>query len=355
MAKRLLEVQNLKTYFRDQNATVKAVDGVSFYVDEKETLGIVGESGSGKSLTSLSILRLVPKPGRIVEGKILLEGRDLLKLSEKQMRRVRGEKISMVLQDPMTSLNPAFTVGNQIGETISTHLKVKGKALTARIIEMLKQVKIPSPETRIHAYPHQMSGGMKQRVVGAIAISCQPRLLIADEPTTSLDVTIQAQYLELLKELQRKMGMSLIFITHDFGIVADICDRVAVMYAGQIVESAPVRTIFYEPAHPYTAALLQAVPKLETKVDRLTSISGQPPNPASLPAGCRFAPRCPYADEKCRQEEPPIFAIEDNHHVKCWYPLTGQARLLSVSPITMKKPSNERVVNPGKAHNSHPV
>jgi len=337
MATRLLEVQNLKTYFIGKTSTVKAVDGVSFYVDEKETLGIVGESGSGKSLSSLSILRLVPKPGHIIDGKILFEGRDLLTLSEKQIRKIRGEKISMVLQDPMTSLNPAFTVGNQIGESITTHLKYKGAALKARIIEMLKQVKIPSPETRIHAYPHQMSGGMKQRVVGAIAISCRPRLLIADEPTTSLDVTIQAQYLELLKELQREMGMSLIFITHDFGIVADICDRVAVMYAGQIVESAPVRAIFYEPAHPYTAALLQAVPKLETRVDRLTSISGQPPNPALLPPGCRFAPRCSRADETCRKEEPPLFAIEDNHHVKCWYPLTGQAQQQPASPATTKR------------------
>lgn len=324
MTQRILEVQNLKTYFNNGGVTIKAVDGVSFHVDEKETLGIVGESGSGKSLSSLSILRLVPKPGRIVGGQILFEGQDLLALSERQMRKIRGEKISMVLQDPMTSLNPAFSVGNQIGESIATHLKFKGSALTARIIDMLKQVKIPSPETRINDYPHQMSGGMKQRVVGAIAISCQPRLLIADEPTTSLDVTIQAQYLQLLKDIQQEMGMSLIFITHDFGIVADICDRVAVMYAGQIVETAPVRTIFYEAAHPYTAALLQAVPKLETMVDRLTSIPGQPPNPACMPEGCRFAPRCAYADDRCRQEEPPLTTIADNHLVKCWYPLNFQ-------------------------------
>lgn len=324
MAHRILEVQNLKTYFNNGDATIKAVDGVSFHVDEKETLGIVGESGSGKSLSSLSILRLVPKPGRIVGGKILFEGQDLLALSERQMQKIRGEKISMVLQDPMTSLNPAFSVGNQIGESIVTHLKFKGTALTARIIDTLKQVKIPSPETRINNYPHQMSGGMKQRVVGAIAISCQPRLLIADEPTTSLDVTIQAQYLQLLKDIQQEMGMSLIFITHDFGIVADICDRVAVMYAGQIVETAPVRTIFYEAAHPYTAALLQAVPKLETKVDRLTAIPGQPPNPACMPEGCRFALRCVYADDRCRQEEPPLTTIADKHLAKCWYPLNFQ-------------------------------
>jgi len=320
MGTRLLEVQDLKTYFIRSKSVVKAVDGVSFYVDENETLGLVGESGSGKTVSCLSILRLVPKPGRIVGGRILLEGEDLLALSEKKMQEIRGCKISMILQDPMTSLNPVFTIGNQIGESISTHLKFKGAELIARIIEMLKLVRIPAPETRISAYPHQMSGGMKQRVVGAISISCQPRLLIADEPTTSLDVTIQAQYLELLKDIQRELGVSLIFITHDFGIVANMCDRVVVMYAGQIVESAPVRDIFYRPAHHYTAALLKAVPKLETKVDRLTSIPGQPPHLNRLPAGCRFAPRCSRADDKCVQDEPPLLATDDDHSVKCWYP-----------------------------------
>jgi oligopeptide/dipeptide ABC transporter ATP-binding protein len=319
MGTRLLEVQNLKTYFIRGNSVVKAVDGVSFYVGENETLGLVGESGSGKTVSCLSILRLVPKPGRIIGGRILLEGEDLLAMSEKRMQGIRGCKISMILQDPMTSLNPVFTIGNQIGESISTHLKFKGTELIAKIIEMLKLVRIPAPETRISAYPHQMSGGMKQRVVGAISISCQPRLLIADEPTTSLDVTIQAQYLELLKDIQRELGVSLIFITHDFGIVANMCDRVAVMYAGQIVESAPVRDIFYRPAHHYTASLLRAVPKLETKVDRLTSISGQPPRLDRLPTGCRFAPRCSRADDKCVQDEPPLLAMDDTHSVKCWY------------------------------------
>jgi len=322
MGTRLLEVQNLKTYFIGQNSVVKAVDGVSFHVDENETLGLVGESGSGKTVSCLSILRLVPRPGRIVGGKILFEGEDLLGVSEKRMQKIRGCKISMILQDPMTSLNPVFTVGDQIGESIATHLKFKGTELIARIIEMLKLVRIPAPETRISAYPHQMSGGMKQRVVGAISISCQPCLLIADEPTTSLDVTIQAQYLELLKDIQRELGVSLLFITHDFGIVANMCDRVAVMYAGQIVESAPVRDIFYRPAHHYTASLLKAVPKLETKVDRLTSIPGQPPRLDRLPAGCRFAPRCSRADEKCVQDEPPLLAMDDNHSVKCWYHCT---------------------------------
>jgi peptide/nickel transport system ATP-binding protein len=319
MARRLLEVQDLKTYFIRKNWVVKAVDGVSFHVDEDETLGLVGESGCGKTVSCLSILRLVPKPGRIVSGRILLEGEDLLAISEKKMQKIRGEKISMILQDPMTSLNPVFTVGDQIGESIATHLKLKGAALIAKVLEMLELVRIPSPETRINAYPHQMSGGMKQRMVGAISISCRPRLLIADEPTTSLDVTIQAQYLELLKDIQRELGMSLIFITHDFGIVANMCDRVAVMYAGQIVESAPVRDIFYRPAHHYTASLLKAVPKLETKIDRLISIPGQPPRLDRLPTGCRFAPRCARSDDKCAQDEPPLLAIDDDHYVKCWY------------------------------------
>jgi peptide/nickel transport system ATP-binding protein len=294
---------------------------VSFHIKENETLGIVGESGSGKSLTSLSILRLVPKPGRIVGGEILFEGRDLLTLSERRMRAMRGGDISMILQDPLTSLNPVFTVGHQIGESLTEHRKARGIILKQQIVELLRRVNIPAPEERARAYPHQLSGGMKQRAVGAIAIACQPRLLIADEPTTSLDVTIQAQYLELLKELKIRYGMSLMFITHDFGIVADICDRVAVMYAGQIVESAPVRNIFNNPTHHYTAALLQSVPKLEQKVERLASIPGQPPRPGDFPKGCRFAPRCARADHKCTTEEPPVTTIEADHEVKCWYPL----------------------------------
>lgn len=317
----LLEVRNLKTHFKLKNETVTAVDGVSFYVDKNETLGIVGESGSGKSLTSLSILRLVPRPGKIVDGEILFEGQDLLVLSEREMRDVRGKLISMVLQDPMTSLNPVFDIGNQISESISTHFKEKRNTLVSEVIDLLRKVKIPAAEKRLSAFPHQLSGGMKQRVVGAIAIACQPRLLIADEPTTSLDVTIQAQYLQLLKELQAEYGMALIFITHDFGIVADICDRVAVMYAGQIVESASVEAIFDSPAHPYTAALLRSVPKLDQKLDRLEIIPGQPPRPGKFPKGCRFAPRCPHADQKCSQQEPPRVKLGSQHEVKCWYPL----------------------------------
>ncbi|MBN1255497.1 MAG: ABC transporter ATP-binding protein [Deltaproteobacteria bacterium] len=322
MGKRLLEVKDLKTYFYKEDTIIKAVDGVNFHVDEKETLGLVGESGCGKSMTSLSILRLIPKPaGRIVSGEVLFEGQDLLKLSEKKMRDVRGEQISMILQDPMTSLNPVFKIGNQIGEAIATHKEGRKGTLTSKIIEILRLVRIPSPETRIDNYPHELSGGMKQRVVGAVAISCRPRLLIADEPTTSLDVTIQAQYLELLKDIQRELGMALIFITHDFGIVASICDRVAVMYAGKIMEIAPVRDIFHDPAHHYTASLLKAVPKLQKKVDHLVSIPGQPPRLDSLPAGCRFAARCESADKKCKTKEPPMQEVGKNHYAMCWHQL----------------------------------
>ena len=338
----LLEVKNLKTYFYRKNAVLRAVDGVSFYIRENETLGIVGESGSGKSLTSLSILRLVPRPGRIVGGEVVFDGQDLLTLSERRMRALRGGDISMILQDPLTSLNPVFTVGYQIAESLTEHMKARGIILKQQIVEMLRRVHIPAPETRVHAYPHQLSGGMKQRAVGAISIACQPRLLIADEPTTSLDVTIQAQYLELLKELRVRYGMSLMFITHDFGIVADICDRVAVMYAGQIVESAPVRKIFATPAHHYTAALLKSVPRLDTKVERLASIPGQPPRPGNFPVGCRFAPRCAHADDTCRTQEPPLTQIEDDHEVKCWYPLTQHhiGMKMLTSPPQSPSPSN---------------
>lgn len=323
MGTRLLEVENLKTYFVEGKSVARAVDGVSFHVDENETLGLVGESGSGKTLTCLSILRLVPRPGRIVGGRVLFEGEDLLAKSERQMQRLRGGKISMILQDPMTSLNPVFTIGNQVGESISTHLGFKGETLISRVVDMLRQVRIPSPETRVSAFPHQMSGGMKQRVVGAISIACRPRLLIADEPTTSLDVTIQAQYLELLGDIQRELGTSLIFITHDFGIVANTCNRVAVMYAGQIVEMASVEDIFYRPAHHYTASLLRAVPKLEARVERLISIPGQPPRLGDFPSGCRFHPRCPASDDKCVQEEPPLISVGESHHVKCWHRVAG--------------------------------
>ncbi|HTY81323.1 MAG TPA: ABC transporter ATP-binding protein [Dehalococcoidales bacterium] len=319
MGNRLLNVIDLKTYFVTPRSVVKAVDGVSFHVDEGETLGIVGESGCGKTVTSLSILRLLPRPaGRIVGGQILFEGQDIVKMNESELQRIRGGKISMILQDPMASLNPVFNIGNQLSEAIATKLKMKGSQLNSRVIDMLKRVKIPSPEARVRDFPHQMSGGMKQRVVGAISISCHPRLLIADEPTTSLDVTIQAQYLQLLKDLQGEFRMSLIFITHDFGIVASMCDRVVVMYAGKVVETASVRDIFYRPAHPYTTALLKAVPKLETDIDRLVSIPGQPPRLDNLPKGCSFSPRCPSGDDPQCSLEPPELQVGSDHYVKCW-------------------------------------
>jgi oligopeptide/dipeptide ABC transporter ATP-binding protein len=315
----ILEVHDLHTHIFTRWGVVRAVDGVSFYLRQGETLGIVGESGSGKTMTALSLLRLLPRPGgRIVQGKILLEGENLLEKSESEMRQIRGRKISMILQDPQTSLNPVFTVGNQIIEAIRIHHRDGYRALVQRAIQALKQVRVAAPEQRVQNYPHQMSGGMKQRVVGAIAISCEPRVIIADEPTTSLDVTIQAQYLRLLREIQEETGLSLIFITHDFGIVAKMCDRVMVMYAGRAVESGPVRQIFNHPSHPYTQALLHSVPKMEERPDRLYSIQGQPPALWDLPPGCRFAPRCPLADDRCRRDYPPTFTVADGHTADCW-------------------------------------
>jgi oligopeptide/dipeptide ABC transporter ATP-binding protein len=315
----LLEVRDLRTWFFTRWGVVKAVDGVSFTLGAAETLGLVGESGCGKSMTALSILKLQPRPaGRIVGGQVLLQGDDLVPKSEREMREIRGRQISMILQDPMQSLNPVFTIGEQIAEALRIHQGLQGRSLWQHAREMLSRVKIPSPDLRLAAYPHQMSGGMRQRVVGAISLSCQPAILIADEPTTSLDVTIQAQYLKLLKSLQEEMGLALIFITHDFGIVAKMCDRVAVMYAGRIVESAGVRDLFNHPRHPYTVALLGSVPRVDQKIDRLASIEGQPPPLYALPRGCPFAPRCPDARERCRQEYPPEVAVDDGHRVSCW-------------------------------------
>ncbi|HXV09900.1 MAG TPA: ABC transporter ATP-binding protein, partial [Burkholderiales bacterium] len=298
MARRLgdviLEVEDLHTYCFTRFGTVKAVDGVSFSLRQGEVLGIVGESGSGKTMTALSLLKLTPRPAaRIVKGAIRLEGEDLIPKSEQEMRQIRGRRISMILQDPQTSLNPVFTVGNQLIEAIEIqHADEKKPSLVKRAVEGLKQVKVAAPERRVTDYPHQISGGMKQRVVGAIAISCEPKIIIADEPTTSLDVTIQAQYLRLLREIQEATNLALIFITHDFGIVAKMCDRVLVMYAGRIVESGSVRDIFNHPSHPYTQALLRSVPSMDEDVERLYSIDGQPPALWDLPEGCRFAPRC---------------------------------------------------------------
>ncbi len=315
----LLEVKDIKTHFFTRRGVVKAVDGVSFSLRAGETLGIVGESGSGKSITALSLVRLVPQPAaRIVGGQVLLEGEDLLRKSETEMRHIRGAKIAMVLQDPLTSLNPVLSIGSQVTEAITLHQGLRGRSLWERAVDILRKLKIPSPEQRMASFPHQMSGGMRQRVVGAIAISCQPRVLIADEPTTSLDVTVQAQYLRLLKEIQAESGLAILFITHDFGVVAKMCDRVAVMYAGRIVEMAGVRDLFTMPAHPYTEALMRSVPKLEEQVDRLYSIEGQPPAPDRLPPGCPFAPRCPYVMDRCRQEYPPQVTIGAGHTASCW-------------------------------------
>jgi oligopeptide/dipeptide ABC transporter ATP-binding protein len=315
----VLKVENLRTYFQTRWGTVKAVDGVSFELRKGETLGIVGESGSGKSVTMLSMMRLIPiPPGRIVEGTITLDGEDLLQLSESEMSKVRGSKIALIIQDPMTSLNPVFSIGNQVTEAIRIHQDIPKRSVMEKALEVLRKVNIPAAESRIRDYPHQLSGGMRQRVVGAIGISCQPLVLIADEPTTSLDVTIQAQYLKLLRDLQQESGMSLIFITHDFGIVAKMCDRVAVMYAGKIVEVGSVRDIFNKPSHPYTEALLASVPKMEEDVDRLYAIEGQPPLLHDLPVGCSFADRCPYVMDRCREEYPPEFPVDEGHYSACW-------------------------------------
>ena len=315
----VLEVEDLRTHFQTRWGTVKAVDGVSFNLRRGETLGIVGESGCGKSVTMLSLMRLIPSPpGLIVSGKVVLDGQNILKLSERGMSRIRGSKIGIILQDPMTSLNPVFSIGEQVKEAIRIHQRIPGESVLDRALDVLRKVKIPAAEVRVRDYPHQMSGGMRQRVVGAIGISCQPLVLIADEPTTSLDVTIQAQYLKLLDEIQRESNLAVIFITHDFGIVAKNCDRVAVMYAGKIVETGDVRSIFNNPSHPYTKALLDSVPKMEEDVEQLYSIGGQPPALHDLPPGCPFAPRCPHAMDRCREEFPPRVQVSDGHSASCW-------------------------------------
>jgi len=318
LADQLLEVRDLRTYIYTRRGIVKAVDGTSFTIHAGETLGIVGESGSGKSMTCLSILRLVPEPGgRIVGGEIVFDGQNLLTKSPEEMRQLRGSRIAMILQDPMASLNPAMTIGEQIAETLALHRGLRGRALDDRVLELLRQVRISDPERRVHAYPHQMSGGIRQRVAGAIAISCQPSLLIADEPTTSLDVTIQAQYLRLLKEIQRETNLALVFVTHDLGIVAKLCDRVAVMYAGRIVETGRTRDIFNQPRHPYTIGLLNCLPTLGRGRTPLTAIDGQPPDLANVPPGCSFAPRCPMAEPRCHQTQPELVPIEPYHDVAC--------------------------------------
>ena len=315
----VLQVKDLQTYFVTRWGVVKAVDGVSFDLHRGETLGIVGESGCGKSVTTLSIMRLVPSPpGHIVGGQVLLQGEDVLQIDEREMEKVRGGKIAMVLQDPMTALNPVFDIQDQVGEALRIHKRLRGGGLRGQVVEMLRRVRIPAPELRMRDYPHQLSGGMRQRVVGAIGISCDPLVLIADEPTTSLDATIQAQYLRLLKDLQDETGVSIIFITHDFGIVAKMCDRVAVMYAGRIVEQGDVRQIFNHPKHPYTEALINSVPKMEEKMDRLYSIPGQPPALWDLDEGCSFADRCPQVHDRCHEEYPKLFTLDGGQTSACW-------------------------------------
>jgi len=314
----VLEVKDLETHFVTDDGVVKAVDGVSFDVRPGETLGIVGESGCGKSVTSLSILRLIPSPpGRIAGGSIKFNGQELLTLPDAAMRKIRGNEISMIFQEPMTSLNPVYTCGDQIMEAVILHQKVGRREARTRAIEMLRLVGIPSPEQRVDEYPHQLSGGMRQRVMIAMALSCHPRVLIADEPTTALDVTIQAQILDLLNRLQKEMGMAILLITHDLGVVAETCNRVAVMYAGQIVEYADVAEIFDFPRMPYTTGLLGSIPKLGAHRGRLRVIPGNVPNPSEFPAGCKFHPRCPVAIERCRTENPPLSPIRPHHLARC--------------------------------------
>ena len=316
----LLELDGLTTHYVSARGTrvVPAVDDVSLTLDAGETLGIVGESGSGKTTLALTILRLLPPAARIIRGAIRFAGEDLVTKSAGEMRRIRGKRIAMILQDPMVSLNPLFTIGDQVAEPIRVHEGATRDSAWTRARDLLKAVKISAPETRVGEYPHQMSGGMRQRIVGAIAMSCDPQLLIADEPTTSLDVTIQLQYLNLLREIQRSHGLALIFITHNLGIVAKMCDRIAVMYAGRLVEGGSVHTIFDAPAHPYTQALLESIPRMGDPDRRLTAIEGQPPDLADPPAGCAFHPRCPKVMDRCRVEAPPAFAVAKDQTARCW-------------------------------------
>jgi oligopeptide/dipeptide ABC transporter ATP-binding protein len=316
-AEPLLRVRDLQTHFFGDGGVVRAVDGVSFDVYAGQTLAVVGESGSGKSVTALSILRLVPQPpGRIIGGAVVFRGRDLLDASEREMRAIRGKEISMIFQEPMTSLNPVYTCGEQIIETLVLHERISRQAARRRAIEMLELVGIPLPAQRVDEYPHQMSGGMRQRVMIAMALACHPAVLIADEPTTALDVTIQAQILELLRRLQREMGMAVILITHDLGVVAETADHVAVMYAGRVVEYCDVRSAFRRPLHPYTAGLQASLPKLGATQDRLRVIPGTVPNPANFPIGCRFHPRCPVAQNRCLTD-PDLIEIETGHLSRC--------------------------------------
>jgi len=314
----LLEVIDLKTYFFTEEGVVKAVDGVDFEVYQGETLGIVGESGCGKSVTAFSIMRLLDYPGKTVGGKIVFKGYNLLEKSDDEMRKVRGKDIAMIFQEPMTALNPVLTVGFQISEALMMHFKIGKKEAINKSVELLKKVEIPMPEERANEYPHQLSGGMRQRAMIAMAMSCDPVLLIADEPTTALDVTIQAQILDLMRTLLREFNGSLIMITHDLGVIAEIADRIAIMYAGKIVEYANKRTIFYSPLHPYTFGLLTSIPRLDLEMKRLNVIPGVVPNPLHFPEGCKFNPRCSFVTDRCKEEEPQLIEVEEGHLVRCW-------------------------------------
>ncbi|HEY7601925.1 MAG TPA: ABC transporter ATP-binding protein [Methylomirabilota bacterium] len=322
MSERLLEIKGLKTHFFTEEGVVRAVDGIDLHIDKGETLGVVGESGCGKTVTALSVMKLIPMPpGKIVEGQMLYEGRDLVTMPPAQMRKIRGKEISMVFQEPMTSLNPVFTIGEQIAEAVRLHEGLGRRAAMDKTVEMLKIVHIPNPERRVKEYPHQLSGGMRQRVMIAMALSCNPKLLIADEPTTALDVTIQAQILELLNELKAKLGMAVLLITHDMGVIAETAQRVMVMYAGKVVEEAPVKELFKEPLHPYTQGLLRSIPRIDTAAthkQRLEAIPGVVPSLLNLPQGCRFAPRCQYVKPMYTEKEPPLKEVKRGHKVACW-------------------------------------
>ena len=333
MVKKILRIENLKTYFYTWAGVVKAVDGVDIDVNEGETLGLVGESGSGKSVTALSIINIVPSPGKIVEGKIIYKGENLLEKTENYLQKIRGKEISYIFQDPATSLNPVFNIADQLMEVIRRHQNVTKTEALQKAIELFRLVEIADPEIKIWNYPHQLSGGMKQRMAVARALSCEPSLLLADEPTTNLDVTIQAQILQLMKSLKQKMGMSMVLITHDMGVVADVADRITVLYAGRVCETADTKTIFYKPKHPYTVALLTAVPSLALRKDKLTVIPGTIPNLIEPPSGCRFHPRCEYAKSICVEKIPPLEKIEPGHFVAC-----HRAREIDIkSPLGVEK------------------
>ena len=319
----LLEINDLRTFFTTKRGIIKAVNGVSYTVESGRTLGVVGESGSGKSVSAMSILRLLDANGYIDGGSIMFEGRDMTRLPISEVQKIRGNKISVIFQEPMTSLNPVFTIERQVSEPFMIHQGMNRREAAVKAVEMLRDVKIPNPETVVKQYPHQLSGGMRQRVMIAMALACRPKLLIADEPTTALDVTIQAQILKLMNDLKREHGTSILFITHDLGVICQMADDIAVMYCGQVVELASARTVFSHPrySHPYTEGLMVSIPRLDTPADvRLDAIPGAVPHPLALPKGCKFAPRCKYCTRKCEEEEPEFVTVGENHQIRCFYP-----------------------------------